>query len=131
MTPQQYSPTVSPTLATNNNISITTIIKGACVEIRRRVRQSMQVKLIPGPRDEEKITIIQNARKSLSEEDFDCFLDQYCSKGCDNQNVWFDALYYASEYGDTAIKGQEAYFNWLLADEEYQYFIERLLGLCD
>ena len=90
----------------------------------------MKVKLIPGPRDEEKITIIQNARESLSEDDFYCFLDQYCSKGCENQDVWFDALYYASEHGDVGVKEQEAYFNWLLADEEYQYFIERLLGLC-
>ena len=88
----------------------------------------MKVKLIPGPRDEEKIAIIQNARKSLSEEDFYCFLNQYCSKGCNNQDVWFDALYYASEYGDKALKGQEAYLNWLLRDEEYDYFIERLLG---
>ena len=91
----------------------------------------MKVKLIPGPRDEEKIAAIQNARKSLSEEDFYYFLDDYCSKGCENQDVWFDALYYASEYGDAALNSQEKYLNWLLRDEEYDYFINRLLGDID
>ena len=88
----------------------------------------MTVKLIPGPRDEEKIAIIKNAHESLTEEDFYSFLYQYCSKGCDNQDVWFDALYYASEYGNDGLEEHEAYLNWLLRDEEYQYFIDRLLG---
>ena len=91
----------------------------------------MTVKLIHGPRNEEKIAIIQNARKSLSEDDFYCFLDQNCSNSCDNQDVWFDALYYASEHGDAALESQEEYFNWLLRNEEYQYFIDRLLGYID
>ena len=88
----------------------------------------MTIKLIPGPRDEEKMAVIQNARKSLSEEDFFCFLDQYCSNDCEDQDVWLDALYYASGYGDAALSKQAEYFNWALHDEEYSYFIERLLG---
>ena len=89
----------------------------------------MTISLIPGPRDEEKIAIIQNARMTLSEDDYWDFVYEHCYS--DEKNAWFDALYYAGGYGDAALKSQEKYFNWALLEEEDDYFINRLMGDID
>ena len=93
----------------------------------------MTVKLIPGPRDEEKIAVILNARKNLSDEEYFEFIHK-CFSDCyyyDEENAWFDAMYYAGGYGDDALKSQEKYFNWALLEEEDDYFINRLMGDID
>ena len=86
----------------------------------------MKVKLIPGPRDEEKIAAVQNARKTLSEEDYAMFVLDCCES--DEKNAWFDAIYYADQSVDAGIKEQEEYFNWMLENDELLYFVTRLGG---
>ena len=39
-----------------------------------------------------------------------------------------DALYYASDLRDAAVKDQEKYFTWLMTDEEYGYYVDRMVG---
>lgn len=37
-----------------------------------------------------------------------------------------DAMYYASECRDAGVADQEKYLTWLMTDEEYGYFLERM-----
>ena len=90
---------------------------------------NMKVKLIPGPRDEEKISAVLNARKSLSEDDWVEFVGDCC--GRDDREAWFDAFYYAGGNGDAAIAEQAFYFYEQLIYEEYSYFADRLAGYTD
>ena len=83
----------------------------------------MTVKLIPGPRDEEKIATILNARETMSPEDWADFCGE-CAWTHDGS--WFDALYYACENGDEMLADQTAYLQWLLLYEEHQYYAERM-----
>ena len=89
----------------------------------------MKVKLIPGPRDEEKISAVLNARKTLSEDDWVEFVSDCC--GSDDREAWFDAIYYAGGNGDAAIAEQAFYFYEQLIYEEYSYFAGRLAGYTD
>ena len=90
---------------------------------------NMKVKLIPGPRDEEKISAVLNARKTLSEDDWVEFVGDCC--GRDDREAWFDAFYYAGGNGDAAIAEQAFYFYEQLIYEEYSYFADRLAGYSD
>ena len=82
----------------------------------------MKVKLIPGPRDEEKIAAILNARKTSLEDWYDFCME--CAWTHDD--TWFDALYYACENGDEMLADQEAYFQYCLLNEEHDYYAERM-----
>ncbi len=95
--------------------------------LKTRKDNYMEVKLFPGPRDEEKIAIIQNDLKTVIDDDYSEVIDKrFYGK---DKRAWLDALFYACKYRDTAIEDQEEYFEWLLLDEEIDSFIDRLLGL--
>jgi len=89
----------------------------------------VKVKLIPGPRDEEKIAAVLNAKKVSEDDYYVDFVFNLCYS--DDIDAWLDALYYAGGYGDAALHSQEEYFNWALVEEEIDYFINRLLGDID
>lgn len=54
----------------------------------------MKVKIIPGPRDEEKIRAIMNARETLSASEWEEFCSCCVST---HDDTWFDALYHVNE----------------------------------
>ncbi len=83
----------------------------------------MKVKLIPGPRDEEKIAAILNAKKTMSLDDW----YDFCGKcAWTHDDTWFDALYYACENGDEMLADQAQYFQYCLLYEEHDYYAERM-----
>ena len=83
----------------------------------------MKVKLIPGPRDEEKISAIRNARNTLTEEQW----KEFCSDCVNTQDdTWFDALYYACDDGDKVLQEQETYFLDALLNDEKECYAERM-----
>ncbi len=87
--------------------------------------KTMTVKLIPGPRDEEKITALRNARKTMPPEEW----HEYCYNcACTHDDSWFDALYYACENGDEMLSDQEAYFQSCLINEEFTWYADRMSG---
>lgn len=84
----------------------------------------MKVKLIPGPRNEEKIAAIKEIQKTCTPEDWEGFV-----LNCAEDEALLDALYYASEYGESGLQDQEEYFYDLLLDDESNYFAARLGGI--
>ncbi len=85
----------------------------------------MKVKLIPGPRDEEKIAAIIHARNTCTAEEW----EEFCTN-CTytHDDTWFDALYYACEDGDTALKEQEEYYLDCLLMNEMEFYAARMGG---
>lgn len=84
----------------------------------------MKVKLIPGPRNEEEIAAIKEIQKTCTLEDWEGFV-----LNCAEDEALLDALYYASEYGESGLQDQEEYFYDLLLDDESNYFAARLGGI--
>jgi len=87
-------------------------------------KKSMKVKLIPGPRDEEKIAAIKEIYKTSTPEEWEGFV-----LNCAEEEHLMDALYYASECGEDGMKDQEQYFNDLLMNDERNHFAARLGGI--
>jgi hypothetical protein len=87
-------------------------------------RKNMTIKLIPGPRDEEKISAIIEIHKTSTPEQWEDFV-----LNCAENETLLDALYYASEYGEGGLQDQEDYFYGLLLDDESNYFAARLGGI--
>lgn len=88
----------------------------------------MIVKLIPGPRNEELISVFLAAKATMTEEEFEEFVLERLS---DSENCldYMDALYYTSENGADKLKEQAEYFlKRLVLDEKY-YYAERMCGL--
>lgn len=88
----------------------------------------MIAKLIPGPRNEELISVLLAAKATMTEEEFEEFVLERMS---DSENCldYMDALYYTSENGAATLKEQEDYFlERLVLDEKYHY-AERMCGL--
>ena len=83
----------------------------------------MQVKLIPGPRDEDKIAEILNARRTMS---LDEWYDFCADCAWTHDDSWFDALYYACENGDEMLAEQAAYFQERLLYDEHFYYADRM-----
>lgn len=90
----------------------------------------MKVVMVPGPRNEE---LIQYVSKLLAlDHDSEEWDDAYAElsshiKEADASDM-MDALYYASNRRAEAIADQEKYLNWLMTDEEYGYFLDRMTG---
>ena len=90
----------------------------------------MKVVMVPGPRNEE---LIQYVSKLLSlERDSDewaeAYDELYSHSSETDASDMMDALYYASNRRAEAIADQEKYLNWLMTDEEYGYFLDRMTG---
>ncbi len=84
----------------------------------------MQIIIIPGPRDGQKIHQIKLNRENLSEEDWEVFVSH-----CADDEEWLDALYYACEESQEALAEQAKYFHDLLIHDERQYYAYRLAKL--
>ena len=78
----------------------------------------MKVILEVGPRNEELIEKVREAKRY-------------------GKDVWeigepssemYDALYYACECGDIMLEDQQQYLQWLLINEETQYYEDRMLS---
>ena len=67
----------------------------------------MEVKIVIGPRDEEKIKMVKNARKTLSESEWNQFVFECMNS--DEQSEWYDAFYYANKYGDGVLVEESNY----------------------
>ena len=85
----------------------------------------MKIKLVPGTRDEEKISQIAEARQMLSADEW----EEYCYDRASENDEWLDAMYYASEYGDETLEKWGRYFLDLLTDEKKYYFAADMGGL--
>lgn len=85
----------------------------------------MKVKIIPGPRDEEKIRAITNAHETLSASEW----EEFCYKCVStHDDTWFDALYYACKDGDAALREQEEYFLDTILCGEEDFYAARMGG---
>lgn len=89
-----------------------------CAEKKRRQSKAMKIEIIPGTRDEEKIKEIKEARQRLTDEEW----QEYCFNLVCESEDWYDALYYASEDGDTVLEKWEWYFLERLMDDEKYYY---------
>lgn len=90
----------------------------------------MKVVLVPGPRNEE---LIQYVSKILSldrdsDEWAEAYDELYSHSSEPDASDMMDALYYASNRSAEAIADQEKYLNWLMTDEEYCHFLDRMTG---
>ena len=83
----------------------------------------MKVKLIPGPRDEEKIALIRTMKATLDEDEWINFFD-----GLANDYSNFDSMYYACENGDEMLEDQARYFDDCLSWDERYYYAARMGG---
>lgn len=88
----------------------------------------MKVKLVPGPRNEELIERIRRLIKSKDQVALDGYLELLSYKNTPEASAFLDALYYASQTGEAGLKDQEEYFDWLLFEEEFNYFVDRMTG---
>lgn len=88
----------------------------------------MKVKLVPGPRNEELIERIRRLIKSKDQVALDGYLELLSYKRTPEASAFLDALYYASQTGEAGLKDQEEYFDWLLLEEEFNYFVDRMTG---
>lgn len=82
----------------------------------------MEVKIVPGPRNEELISLIKKVKEANTDEAWE-MLDEY--KGTEE---YLDALFYACECGEEMLREQTEYFQWLLLNEEDEYYIDRMLA---
>ncbi len=91
----------------------------AHAEIKRGVRKSMKVKIIPGSRNEEMIADINHALETLENDALEEYLDE---KVCEGEE-WFDAMYYATEErGDSILASWEEYLLERLMTDDKFYF---------
>ena len=81
----------------------------------------MQIMIIPGPRDEQKIHQIKLNREKLSEEDWEAFVSH-----CADNEESLDALYYACGESQEALAEQAKYFHDLLITDERDYYACRV-----
>ena len=91
----------------------------------------MKVVMVPGPRNEE---LIQYVSKLLSlERDSDewaeAYDELYSHSSETDASDMMDAMYYASECREAGVEDQEKYLTWLMTDEEYGYFLDRMAGI--
>ena len=93
----------------------------------------MKVVLVPGPRNEELIDYVHTllTLDPNSEEWENAYAELYEHIKEPDASDMMDALYYASNRRDEAIKDQEKYLTHLMTHEEYGYYLDRILGLND
>lgn len=78
----------------------------------------MKVVLVPGPRNEE---LIEKIREIKQKQDWD-------NLSIEGSSEMYDAMYYACECGSIMLEDQRRYLEWLLLEEESQYYEERMLS---
>ena len=88
----------------------------------------MKVTIVPGPRNEELIERVRRMLKCEEQNTLDEYLELISHKNTPEASAWLDALYYASQTGDAGLKDQESYFDWLLLDDDFNYFVDRMSG---
>lgn len=84
----------------------------------------MRIQMIAGPRNEELIAKMKELRENdyeAMEEYFEELISDY------GESVAYDTLYYACQCGDEMLASQAAYFEYLLFNDEQQYYIDRML----
>ena len=81
----------------------------------------MEVKIVPGPRHEELISLIKKVKDTNTDEAWE-ILEEY-----EGTEEYLDALFYACECGEEMLREQTEYFHWLLLNEEDEYYIDRML----
>ena len=84
----------------------------------------MKIKLIPEPCDKETIEKLHQLKADDREDELFDYIENNGSSSI------LDALYYASENGESALQEQEQYFLYTLLNDERYYFISRL-GFCE
>ena len=80
----------------------------------------MKVKLIPEKCDEETVEKLRQLKADAREDEL------YDYNEINGSSSIFDALYYASENGESALQEQEQYFLDLLLNEERPYYFARM-----
>ncbi len=74
----------------------------------------MQIRLIPGPYDKEKVEVVYNMYATATPEEWQKFVYK-----CGEDDEWLDALYYAAGRDSVkARKEQEQYFHDLMLIED-------------
>ncbi len=84
----------------------------------------MRIQMIAGPRNEELIAKMKELRENDYDEMYDYFDELICDYG---ESVAYDTLYYACEDGDEMLTSQTAYFEYMLFNDEREYYVERML----
>ena len=84
----------------------------------------MKIQMIAGPRNEELITKMKELRENDYDEMYDYFDELIADYG---ESVAYDTLYYACEDGDEMLASQTAYFQYILFNDEREYYVERML----
>ena len=84
----------------------------------------MKVVLIPGPRDEELIAEILEAKSKMDADEWEEYMIDIVCQG----DAYMDAMYYACENGDEMLEDQVAYFHERLIYDEKYYYAGRMGG---
>ena len=84
----------------------------------------MKIMMVPGARNEELIAKMNELREKDYVEMYDYFNELIADYG---ESVAYDTLYYACEDGDEMLASQTAYFEYMLFNDEREYYVERML----
>lgn len=84
----------------------------------------MKVVLIPGPRDEELIAEMLEAKSRMYSEEWEEYLLECASQG----DEYMDAMYYICENGEEMLEEQAQYFENSLLGDESAYYVARMGG---
>ncbi|MGN0990519.1 MAG: hypothetical protein ACI4O4_03595 [Candidatus Ventricola sp.] len=88
---------------------------------------TMKVVLIPGPRDEELIEEMLEAKSRMDGEEWEEYMLDCASRG----EEYMDAIYYICENGDEMLEEQAQYFENCLLGDESAYYVARMGGFLD
>lgn len=83
----------------------------------------MKIMMIPGERNEELIAKMKELRENDYDEMYDYFDELISDYG---ESVAYDTLYYACEDGDEMLASHAAIFEYMLFNEEKEYYFERM-----
>ena len=84
----------------------------------------MKIMMIPGERNEELIAKMKELRETDYDEMYDYFDELIADYG---ESIAYDTLYYACEDGDEMLASHAANFEYMLFNEEREYYIERMM----
>ena len=85
---------------------------------------TMKVVLIPGPRNEELIAEMMEAKSRMDAEEWEEYLTDCVCQG----DEYMDAMYYICENGDEMLEDQAAFFHERLLEDEKYYYAGRMGG---
>lgn len=88
---------------------------------------AMKVVLIPGPRNEELIAEMLEAKSRMDGEEWEEYLLECASQG----DEYMDAMYYICENGEEMLEEQAQYFENCLLGDESAYYVARMGGFLD